>query len=268
MYNQHMRCPFPGMDPFLETSGVWEDFHRRFLDVAAEDLLTRLPEGYDARMNEYFQLVNVAGEEPDQKRYPDIAVTRGQGPGAPSKPAPSRAGMVEPVVLTRRITWDEEAAAWLEIQAQGGELVTVVELLSPANKTAVGFRRYVERREGFLARGVHLVEIDLLLRGRRLEFDLPLPEGDGYLYVTRGEKPTHTAVYRWPLEQPLPVTPIPLRAPDPDLDLDLARVFAVTYDRGRYERRMKYGSPELSGLDGERLSWVKSVLAAATLERG
>ena len=54
--------------------------------------------------------------------------------------------------------------------------------------------------------------------------------------------------------------PIPLRPPDPDIDLDLASVFATTYDRGRYERRMQYGSPEASGLEGESLTWARRVL--------
>jgi len=259
-----MRSPFPGMDPFIETSGVWEDFHRRFLDVAAEHVLARLPPGYDARMNEYFQLINIAGGDPDQKRYPDVAVTRQPGPGAPSAPSAPAVGTIEPVVLTHRITWDEETAAWLEIQTLGGDLVTVIELLSPVNKAGDGFRKYVERREGFLSRGIHLVEIDLLLRGRRLVFDSPLPEGDYYVYVTRGEKPTHTGVYRWRLESPLPAIPIPLRTPDPEIGLDLAGVFATTYERGRYERRMKYATPESSGLEGERLAWARSMLAGIT----
>lgn len=259
-----MRCPFPGMDPFIETSGVWEDFHRRFLDVAAEIILVRLPPGYDARMNEYFQLINVAGGEPDQKRYPDVAVTRRQGGSGSPAPAAPAVGTLEPVVLTRRVTWDEEIAAWLEIQTVGGELVTVIELFSPSNKTGDGYRKYSERREGFLSRAINLVEIDLLLRGQRLRFDSPLPEGDFYGYVTRGEKPTHTEVYRWRLSSPLPVLPVPLRLPDPDIGLDLASVFATTYERGRYERRMKYKTPESSGLEGERLAWARSMLARFT----
>jgi hypothetical protein len=250
------------MDPFIETSGVLEDFHRRFLDVAAETLLASLPPGYDARTNEYSQLINVAGGEPDQRRYPDVAVTR--HPGGVSSPVPARtaAGTIEPVVLTHRITWDEEASVWLEVQAADGELVTVIELFSPTNKTGDGFRKYRDRRDSFLSRGVSLVEIDLLVRGRRLEFDSPLPDGDFFAYVTRGEKPTDTAVYRWRLASPLPIVPIPLRPPDPDADLDLAGVFATTYERGRYERRMKYSAPETSGLDGERLGWAKAVLAS------
>jgi hypothetical protein len=253
------------MDPFIETSGVWEDFHRRFLDVAAETLLSRLPPGYDARMNEYFQLINIAGEEPDQKRYPDVAVTR-QAAKSEAPPAEQPAvGTLEPVVLTHRITWDEESAAWLEIQAADGELVTVVELLSPVNKTGGGYQKYVERRDGFLSRGVSLVEIDLLLRGKRLQFDSALPEGDCYVYFTRGDKPTSTAVYRWRLAAPLPVVPVPLRPPDPDVELDLAAVFSTTYDRGRYERRLKYKSPESSGLEGGNLAWAKSVLASSSI---
>ncbi len=96
-----MRSPCPGMDPFLETSGIWEDFQRRFLDVAAESLLARLPAGYDARMNEYSQLVNIAGDEPDQKRYPDVAATRKSTPASASTHIASTSRTLEPILLTR-----------------------------------------------------------------------------------------------------------------------------------------------------------------------
>ena len=46
--------------------------------------------------------------------------------------------------------------------------------------TGDGYRKYIERREGFLSRAVSLVEIDLLLRGQPLELDSPLSEGDFY----------------------------------------------------------------------------------------
>ncbi len=118
----------------------------------------------------------------------------------------------------------------------------------------------MERREGFLSRSVNLVELDLLLRGRRLPFDSPLPVGDYFVFVTLGESPTATSAYRWKLEDPLSVVPVPLRAPDADIDLDLSEIFATSYERGRYERRLKYQSPESSGLHGERLAWAKNLL--------
>jgi hypothetical protein len=243
------------MDPFIETSGVWEDFHRSFLTYARDLLLTLLPDHYDARLNEYSQLVNIAGDEPQQRRYPDVAVTR--PPGA-------RSGLIDPVIVSRHVTWDEETAAWLEIHSTQGVdagLVTIVELLSPANKTGEGYRQYLLRRDQFLSRGVSLVEIDLLLRGRRLTFDSPLPQGDYYVYVTRGELPGESRVYRWPLSHGLPAIPIPLRNPDPDVELDLAAVFGTTYERGRYERRLKYATPDVSGLEGEHLEWARRMLS-------
>ena len=43
-----MPSPFPGMDPYLEISGDWRDFHARFLNACADTLSDRLPEGYIA----------------------------------------------------------------------------------------------------------------------------------------------------------------------------------------------------------------------------
>ena len=62
--------------------------------------------------------------------------------------------------------------------SSAGHLVTAIELLSPTNKRGVGRREYLRRRERFLRSDVHLLEIDLLRKGRRVpmlqEFSPPL----------------------------------------------------------------------------------------------
>ena len=37
-----MPSPFPGMNPFLEQSSVWEDFHCRFMTYAGESLAAQV----------------------------------------------------------------------------------------------------------------------------------------------------------------------------------------------------------------------------------
>ena len=93
-----------------------------------------------------------------------------------------------------------------------------------------------------------------------------LPPGDYYAVVARAEKRPDAEVYAWPIQHPLPVLPIPLRRPDADVMLDLARVFTLSYDRGRYEHIMRYGTPLLTGLpiDAEARSWAESVVRAVS----
>jgi hypothetical protein len=45
------------------------------------------------------------------------------------------------------------------------ELVTTIELLSPANKVGEGLQRYRRKREEILRSNVHLIEVDLLRSG-------------------------------------------------------------------------------------------------------
>ncbi len=44
---------------------------------------------------------------------------------------------------------------------------------------------------------------------------------------------------------PLPLLPVPLRAPDADVDVNLASVYRTAFSRGRYARSIDYGK----GLD-------------------
>jgi hypothetical protein len=40
-----MTSSFPGMDPFLEISGDWRDFHSRLLNACADQISDNLPDG-------------------------------------------------------------------------------------------------------------------------------------------------------------------------------------------------------------------------------
>ena len=43
-----MPSPFPGMDPYIEASGMWSDFHGSLLAAIRTDLNAHLPDGYAA----------------------------------------------------------------------------------------------------------------------------------------------------------------------------------------------------------------------------
>lgn len=47
-----MPSPFPGMDPYLEQSGAWSDFHSTFINYLRNTINDRLPGAYDARIQE------------------------------------------------------------------------------------------------------------------------------------------------------------------------------------------------------------------------
>jgi hypothetical protein len=120
--------------------------------------------------------------------------------------------------------------------------VTVIELLSPANKRAGadGRREYLRKREQILQSTVHLVEIDLLLKGERLPTVEPLPEADYYAFVSRSEYRPAVEVYYWRRDERMPTIPVPLLREDGEVYLDLQAVYEETYRRARYGVRLAH----------------------------
>ena len=139
---------------------------------------------------------------------------------------------------------EEVKDRWIEIRRKPDWVpVAILELLSPTNKPGHGYEEYLQKRVSLIARSIHLVELDLLLGGRRLPMARPLPPGDYYAFVSRTERRPLADVYSWSIRDPLPTIPIPLVLPDPDILLDLAPIFAAVYKRSRYDRSIDYQAP-------------------------
>ncbi len=47
-----MKSPFPGMDPFIESSGLWEDFHNHLVEKIGATLADLAPDHYLVRTGE------------------------------------------------------------------------------------------------------------------------------------------------------------------------------------------------------------------------
>jgi hypothetical protein len=240
------------MDPYLEDPAFWSDFHASFITYWRDALIDCLPDNYEARIDEKVRLVEVA---PPRRKLiePDVALTQ----RAPSRtPAPAGVATLEPVTVPLVIE-EETHERYIEILHRPERaLVAVLELLSPANKEEPGRSDYLAKRNALLRHPIHLVEVDLLIGGRRLPPEDGLPPGDYYALVSRGDRRPDCDVYAWPLRNALPAIPIPLLPPDPDVWLNLAAVFATTYERGRYARSLDYAAPPPVTLDEENRRWV------------
>jgi Protein of unknown function (DUF4058) len=249
-----MPSPFPGMDPYLETPALWSDFHARFITYWSDALIDCLPSNYEARIDEKVNLVEVF---PSRRKLiePDVAVTQRGSSRSPS-PAPAGLATLEPVTLSLLIE-EETHERHIEILHRPDRtLVAVLELLSPANKEEPGRTLYLAKRNALVHHPVHLVELDLLLKGQRLPFEQDLPPGDYYAVVSRADQRPRCNVYAWTVRQSLPPIPIPLLPPDPDVWFDLGAVFTTTYERGRYRGSVDYAAPPPMALDTARLAWV------------
>jgi hypothetical protein len=257
-----MASPFPGMDPLLEAPAYWPDFHATFINYWREAIADALPPNYEASLGERVYLVE---HEPDARKlgYPDVAVTHSETE-TPFEQAAAAPGVatLEPVTIPLLIL-EGPRETYIEILHQPDRtLVGVAELLSPANKEYPGRGEYLSKRRALLFQNVHLVELDLLFGGQRLQLTEPLPRADYYYFVSPGDRRPDCQVYFWNLRQPLPKLPIPLRAPDPDIVVDLEAVFTTAYERGRFRRRINYQAAPSLNLREEDRRWVETVLAS------
>ncbi len=225
------------MDPYLESH--WGDVHTRLMVYASNQLNPQLPENLQARVEE--GLAVTEGHTATRTVYPDIQIV--EEPGVPGDfKAAGALAVPEPYV----IELDDEPRTQRHLEIvdlkQGGRIITVIEILSPANKVgATGQLAYVRKQREYLDAGVNLVEIDLIRTGN---FVLAVPAErlppacrTPYLIsIRRAIRPGRAEVYPVPLRQPLPNIPVPLRLTDRDVVLQMQPLLDDCYRDGRYDR--------------------------------
>ncbi len=238
-----MPSPFPGMDPYIEDSKIWSDFHG---DLAAEiraELNKGLQPRYVAQLTPYvtYEIVEISerhGVRPDvgvfQPQPPSGTMT---GATAVITVAPVES-MVEMELPLRLYTVEIRETETLR-------LVTSIEILSPVNKrpSHEAYHDYRRKRRELLRSETHLIEIDLLRGGERPPLKQAVPPAPYYVNLYRANHRPYVKV--WPLQlwDKLPVLPVPLLEPDPDAALDLGAVVAAVYERGAYARLIDYHRP-------------------------
>jgi hypothetical protein len=242
------------MDPYLEDPAFWSDFHHEFVGALRHEIRSVLPAGYEARLDERIALVE-ATPPAEKVTLPDVAVLRRDGA---SGAVPQSGGglVIEPVTVA---LFDEEEVreVWIEIRRRPDrQLVTVVEVLSPWNKTGSGRYEYLAKRRALSRQSVHLVELDLLVGGERVVAAQTLPQGDYYAFVSRSENRPRGSVYPWSVREELPRLPIPLAVPDPDAFVNLQTVFATAFERGDYAELIDYGQPPQAPLAEADRMWA------------
>ncbi len=238
-----MASPFPGMDPYLEATGLWESFHTVLITGCMATLNRVLPDSYFAQVETRIELATF--DQPESDRLPDLVVGRGDTESSNRPEAGGkRIGTLEPTTIPLAKQETEIRESWIEIlYLPDMEVITVIELLSPSNELGPGRGDYMKKRNALIDQPVNLVEIDRISSGKRMPMARPSPPGDYFVIVARTDRRPDAEVYSWTLRQPLPTVPVPLRAPDADVSLDLAGTFATAYREGAYSRILRYGKP-------------------------
>ncbi len=260
-----MPSPFPGMDPWLEHPALWPDVHRHLISVCQELLTPLVAPHFYVRGEERVYLAS-------GQRYiePDVfvVVRRAQPtPASVGEAAPEGERTIPhaPTVFPLTSFEDEVRERYLEIRERGTHrVVTVIEILSPANKIkgTPRYQQFIRKRTEVLNSDTHWIEIDLLRAGTRWEL---VPWDSDYCVVLsrverrEAEHPTGEA-WLFNLPDPLPTILVPLRPPHPDVALDLQQALNLIYDRAGYGLSIDYTQPPEPPLSPEVAAWAEALL--------
>jgi hypothetical protein len=214
------------MDPYLEDEALWPVFHHQLVMCLYQILLPGLVDRYRARVA--------------QRHY------------------------VTEQALFTSIIREEHHEDFVEVrQRQDGRLVTLLDVVSPANKTSTAGRAaYLDKRREARTAGANLVELDLVLQGQpTLEYSRDgLPDWDYAVTVTRATKPEQYEIYTATLQKRLPRFRLPLAADDRDTVLDLHTAFTRCYDQGGFASRIDYKRDPVTRLDDDDRRWLNDLL--------
>jgi hypothetical protein len=219
------------MDPYLEDLRHWPIFHQQFIAALGDALQPALSDKYRIRIA-------------------------------------SRTYITEQVLFTS-ILKEEQREPFLEIrQKSGGDrLVTLIEMISPANRIHFEGRRHYElRRQEAKSEGAHVVELDLVLQGQRvLDADLSgLSESQYACVVTRATRPIKQEPYGAVLSKRLPRIRLPMLADDRDLVLDVQALINRVYDRC-FEGQIDYTQDPKVPLSDDDRRWLDLLLKSEKL---
>ena len=255
-----MPSPFPGMNPYLEAEGIWQDFHSSFAPALRDAIVEQVAPDYIVSLEEHLYIE----EPPHPERHfvgrSDVAVTA--GPIRKASTADAATAVLEaPVYAIQPEPMDVFSEAYLEIRDREENLVvTVIELLSPTNKKQ-GLNRdaYLGKRQQYFWSDVNFIELDLLRGCGRMPLD-DMPSCDYAVIVKRASQWPRVGIWPLRLKDPLPNIPVPLREPDPDAHLDLQAVLHQVYDRAKYRYRI-YSAKPRPRLAPDDARWAESIVA-------
>jgi hypothetical protein len=265
--------PFPGMDPYLEHPGLWPSFHNRLIAALDEDLSPRLRPRYFVALEER---VYIAGP-PEFVGVPDAVVVPAGGLGRvatgerPAAAASNGSG-VQVLIATLPVP-DRVRETYLEVrEALTGDVVTLIEVLSPTNKRAGEGRREYEAKRGHTLRTLtHVVEIDLLRGGEPPPMHVEgrpagaPPPGDYRILVARSQRRPRADLYAFGVRNPIPDFPLPLLPGDDELQVELQRLVQTVYERGSYDLRLDYRAEPVPPLSAADAAWADALLRARGL---
>ena len=223
------------MDPYLE-GDLWISVHNELNIAMRRQLSKQLPVQYSILSERYLVLESLEG---GLERYrPDVRIDYMDD--APSASLAVPATVPAPTDLLPVPAETELEIPFLKIlSGTDNTLVTVIELLSPANKWGEGYEKYLQKRTSLRRQGVHFLEIDLIRRGKRTVRHPDFHPSD-YLGALHRADGSATQVWKFSVKDRIPNLPVPLQSGDHDLVIDLQSALDEFYVESRCHYHIDY----------------------------
>jgi len=250
------------MDPWLEQSGIWSNLHTRLITAFADELAQSLRPHYyvDIDQRTYITPIN---EDDKLIGRPDVHVAKSPYliTALPPKTARSPVLVADPVVVNLDLYDEEEVVErYLEVRKpRSGEIVTVIEILSPKNKrSGEGRAAYLQKRRQVFHSQTHLVEIDLLRRGQPMPVVWPGKKIKSHyrILVSRWDQRPQSTLYPFTVREAMPRFRLPLLPGDDEPIVDLSKLLHDIYDRAGYDLVIDYKASPIPRFTGEDAEWV------------
>ena len=258
-----MPTPFPGMDPYLERAEVWEEVHTRLIVAIADALGPQVRPKYRVGVEQRTYLAVLTPDEYELVGKPDVLVAALRRQAQPVQATTTAAGIAPRVAqlpMSEEII--ERHLAVRDVLT--GEVITVIELLSPTNKlTRDGRRQYARKRQQILGSATHFIEIDLLRVGEPLPFRVQDDDAqsDYRIIISRALARPQAAVYLFTIRDPIPDIPVPLQPGDAERVVALNRLVHDVYDRAGYDLTLDYQqAPPPPPIRAQDVQWMQELL--------
>ncbi len=147
-----------------------------------------------------------------------------------------------------------------------GQVVTIIEVLSPVNKrSGQGRIDYENKRAMVFSSSSNMVEIDLLRQGKPMSEQESEPRSHYQILVSRvlvsaQEKRPQADLYAFNVQDTIPVFPLPLRSDDRSPLVDLKSMLDGIYDRSGYGFVIDYSQAPTPTLPEFDLAWIRQYL--------
>jgi hypothetical protein len=153
---------------------------------------------------------------------------------------------------------DHVNETYLEVrEAHTGIVVTILEILSPANKIhSEGRKPYESKRVRIFESKTNLIEIDLLRDGEPLAVVGAKRKTAYRILISRSWKRPKAKLYAFGVRAAIPTFPLPLLQGEEEIAIDLNTILHDLYDRAAYDLRLDYTLPAAPPLSESDAAWA------------